>query len=63
MAYNINFQLNIMWLDGVLLLPLIMLGIDKLINENKYGLYIITLFFAIFSNFMNNYVTRWQSYL
>lgn len=44
MAYNINFQLNIMWLDGVLLLPLIMLGIDKLINENKYGLYIITLF-------------------
>ena len=35
MAYNINFQLNIMWLDGVLLLPLIMLGIDKLINEKE----------------------------
>ena len=56
MAYNINFQLNIMWLDGVLLLPLIMLGIDKLINENKYGLYIITLFFAIFSNYYIGYM-------
>ena len=56
MAYNINFQLNIMWLDGVVLLPLVMLGIDKLINENKYKLYVISLFIAIVSNYYIGYM-------
>lgn len=56
MAYNINFQLNIMWLDGVVLLPLVMLGIDKLINEKKYKLYVISLFIAIVSNYYIGYM-------
>ena len=56
MAYNINFQINIMWIDGIILLPLVMLGIDKLINENKYKLYIITLFITIFSNYYIGYM-------
>lgn len=56
MAYNINFQLNIMWLDGVILLPLVMLGIDKLINENKCKLYVISLFIAIVSNYYIGYM-------
>ena len=56
MAYNINFQLNIMWLDGVVLLPLVMLGIDKLINENKYKLYVISLFIAIVYNYYIGYM-------
>lgn len=56
MAYNINFQLNIMWLDGVILLPLVILGIDKLINKNKYKLYVITLFLAIVTNYYIGYM-------
>ena len=56
MAYNINFQLNIMWLDGVVLLPLVILGIDKLINENKCKLYVISLFIAIVSNYYIGYM-------
>ena len=56
MAYNINFQLNIMWLDGVVLLPLVTLGIDKLINEKKYKLYVISLFIAIVSNYYIGYM-------
>ena len=56
MAYNINFQLNIMWLDAIILLPLVMLGIDKLINENKYKLYVITLFITIVSNYYIGYM-------
>ena len=56
MAYNINFQLNIMWLDAIILLPLVVLGIDKLINESKYKLYVITLFITIVSNYYIGYM-------
>ena len=56
MAYVINYYFNIMWLDGVYLLPLVMLGIDKLLKENKFLLYIISLFLAIFSNFYIGYM-------
>lgn len=56
MAYNINFQINIMWLDAIILLPLVVLGIDKLINENKYKLYVITLFITIVSNYYIGYM-------
>ena len=56
MAYNINFQLNIMWLDGVILLPLVILGIDRLINKDRYKLYVITLFLAIVTNYYIGYM-------
>ena len=56
MAYVVNYYFNIMWLDGVYLLPLVLLGIDKLLNENKFLLYIISLFLAIFSNFYIGYM-------
>ena len=35
MAYNMVYQFNIMWLDGVILLPIIVLGIDRLFEKNK----------------------------
>ena len=47
---------NIMWLDGVVLLPLVILGVDKLINENKCKLYVISLFIAIVSNYYIGYM-------
>ena len=56
MAYVVNYYFNIMWLDGVYLLPLVMLGIDKLLKENKFILYVVTLFLAIFSNFYIGYM-------
>ncbi len=54
-AFFINFYWNTMWLDSVALLPLILLGLHKLIDENKYKLYIITLAIAIMSNFYIGY--------
>ena len=56
MAYNIAFNQNIMWLDGVMLLPLIILGLNKCIKENKYILYIFTLALAIISNYYIGYM-------
>ncbi len=46
-AYN----WNIMWLDCVVLLPLLMLGLEKLVKEGKCKLYCITLALSIFTNY------------
>lgn len=46
-AYN----WNIMWLDCVILLPLILLGLERLVKEGKCVLYCVTLALSIFTNF------------
>lgn len=46
-AYNYN----IMWLDCVVLLPLILLGLERLVKEGKCTLYCVTLALSIFTNF------------
>ena len=50
-SYMAAFSWNIMWLDCLVLLPLIVLGLDRLIKENKYFLYTIALGLSIFSNY------------
>ena len=51
MAYNIRFAFNVMWLDVVYMLPLVILGLEKLIEGKSKKLYIITLTIMMFSNF------------
>ena len=46
-AYNYN----IMWLDCVVLLPLIVLGLERLVKEGRCGLYCVALGLSIFTNF------------
>ena len=46
-AYNYN----IMWVDCVLLLPLIVLGLERLVKEGRGGLYCVTLALSIFTNY------------
>lgn len=46
-AYN----WNIMWLDCVVLLPLILIGLERLVKEGKCGLYCITLALCILTNY------------
>lgn len=46
-AYN----WDIMWLDNVILAPLIILGLEKLFYEKKYRLYTITLGMSILSDY------------
>ena len=35
MSYNLQFALSIMWLDGVILLPLLLLGVEKLLDKQR----------------------------
>ncbi len=50
-GYVAAYSWNIMWLDCILLLPLIMLGLERLVKENKCFLYCITLGLCIFTNY------------
>lgn len=55
-SYFVAFYWNIMWLDGLIFLPLVILGIKKLIDENKINLYILSLFLSIISNYFISYM-------
>ncbi len=46
-AYN----WNIMWLDCVILLPLILLGLELLVKEGRVTLYLVTLSLSILTNY------------
>ncbi|MEG1049429.1 MAG: YfhO family protein, partial [Oscillospiraceae bacterium] len=56
MAYNIVYAQNIMWLDGVIILPIIAVGIDKLLDENKFLTYIMALSYGIITNYYIGYM-------
>ncbi|MBB1553447.1 MAG: YfhO family protein [Clostridiales bacterium] len=51
MGYVVAYQMNIMRLDGVILLPIIAIGVIKIIKENKFNTYIISLALALITNF------------
>lgn len=50
-GYMAAYSWNIMWLDCLWLLPLIMLGLEKLVRESKGLLYGVSLGFCLFSNY------------
>lgn len=56
MGYNINYFVNFMWLDVVALAPIVLIGLDKLINKESPLLYIVSLFISIFSNYYISYM-------
>ena len=56
MSYNICFQMNIMWMDGMMLLPLVALGIEEIVLKGKYKLYMIVLFMVVVSNYYIGYM-------
>lgn len=50
-GYIAAYNWNVMWMDGLILAPLIILGLEQLVSEGRYKLYCITLAVAILSNF------------
>ena len=50
-GYMAAYSWNIMWLDCIMLFPLILLGLEQLVKEKKGTLYCITLGLSILSNY------------
>ncbi len=48
--YLISQSTTIMWLDGAYMLPLILCGVEKLINRKKSGLFIVSMGLALCFN-------------
>ena len=50
-GYLVNYQFNLMWIDGFILLPLICLGLERILKGKSPALYIITLALCLISNY------------
>lgn len=51
MMYMLAYFWNIMWLDVVMILPLVVMSFEKLMREGKYLPYILTLAYALYANY------------
>ncbi len=49
--YVVGYYWNTMWMDCIMIFPLIMLGFRRLMEEGKPGMYCLTLFYALFCNY------------
>lgn len=55
-AYFSAYYWNIMWLDGMVFLPIITLGIERIVNEQKWKSYTITLAIMLLANYFIGYM-------
>ncbi len=55
-AYMLAYYWNVMWLDAMVLLPLILLGIERILDHGKIGLYTVSLALSLFSNYYMSYM-------
>lgn len=56
MSYNIAYSMCLMWLDGVILLPIILLGIEKIVEGKRGILYFLSIWLVFVSNFYISYM-------
>lgn len=56
MSYNITYASNLMWLDAVYLLPVIVLGIDRVISDRSPVLYAVSLAACLVVNYYTGYM-------
>ncbi len=55
-GFFIAYYWNVMWIDALYLLPLVVLGIEKIINDGKMKLYIASLALTLFSSYYMGYM-------
>lgn len=56
MTYNLVYYYQMMWLDVTYLAPLVVLGLDRIIQNKKSTCYIIFLFLCILCNYYISYM-------
>jgi uncharacterized membrane protein YfhO len=57
MSYNIAYSMCIMWLDGVIWLPIILIGVEKVLKRKSSGVLIFALFMSFISTYYISYMT------
>ncbi|MGN0484838.1 MAG: YfhO family protein [Lachnospiraceae bacterium] len=56
MGYNIAYNIAMSWIDGVMLLPLVVIGLERLITQKKSLMYMVSLALCVASNFYIGYM-------
>ncbi len=51
MAYNVGYSINAMWLDAVLLLPVILLGVEQVLRDRSTSTLIISVALSMICNY------------
>ena len=55
-GYNLSFIINVFWFDIVLLAPLVLIGLENILDDKSPLLYMITLFLCILANYYMAYM-------
>ena len=55
-AYATTYQSNTMWIDALIWLPLITLGIERIVKHGHFKLFVISLALTIWSNYYIGYM-------
>ena len=50
-SYMVGYCWNVMWLDAIMIFPIIMMGLERLIEKKDGRLYCIALFYALYCNY------------
>lgn len=55
-AYMLAYYWNVMWLDAMVLLPIILLGIERIIKNGHIWTYVFSLSLSMFSNYYMSFM-------
>lgn len=56
MSYMVMYAMSLMWLDAVILLPIVIMGLEILIKKSKPSLFIFSLVLLFYTNFYIAYM-------
>ncbi len=55
-AFVVGYHWCIMWMDVIMIFPLVLLGFERLMEYGDFRLYILALFYALFCNYYMGYI-------
>lgn len=55
-GYFVAYSWNIMWIDAMAVFPLVILGIERIIREKKFSLYVFGLTYTMITNYYMAYM-------
>ena len=55
-SFMVGYSWNVMWLDAILIFPLVIMGIERLVEKGDGRLYCLALFYALLCNYYIAYM-------
>ncbi len=56
MSYNLMYSMNLMWIDGVIMLPLVILGVELMMEGKRSVLFSVALALSVIFNYYTGYM-------